>query len=134
VVFEWLGACVAALLDHLGIAAEELKEASAMARRVGGDGAELRAVEERAWGLWVHRSTRGTAFTAVAQLLFAVSRADRSSCSALASAGATPLCLLERLESRSGEVHERAVAHFAEFVTEGRADPGRSASDSPGEP
>src|SRR5262249_3969868 len=128
------GACVADLLDHRGIADEELKDASAIARRVGGEGADLRAVEERAWGLWVHRSTRGTAFTAVAQLLFAISRADRASRRAMASAGATPLCLLERLESRSGEVLERAIAHFAEFVTEGRADPGRSASESPREP
>ena len=104
------------LLDHLGKATPELTDALAFARRQAIAGGDVEAIEQRAWNLWDRRSAAGPAFTAVAQLLFAVSRADRHDRQSLAGSCSTPICLLEELESGRGEVFDRVVAHFDGYI------------------
>lgn len=117
-VFDWLCSCVGDLLDHLGRASVEFTEALDFARIQAAKGVEFEAVERRAWGFWLRRS-EGEAFTAVAQLLFALSHGNRSQRRHLAMCCSTPISLLERLESRSGEVFDRVVDHFSKQVGDG---------------
>ncbi len=54
--------------------------------------------------------------TAVAQLLFTLSRGNRSERQRLAISCATPICLLEQFESRKGEVFDRVVSRFQSYI------------------
>jgi hypothetical protein len=117
--FDWLCSCVGELLNHLGKASAELTEAVSWARRQAADGPDNEAVERMASGLWSRRSPEQPEITAVAQLLFALSRSDRSQHISFAGACSAPICLLERLESERGEVLDRVISHFSRYV-EGR--------------
>jgi hypothetical protein len=118
-VFDWLCSCALELLGHLGKASAELEEALSWARQQAADGPDREAVEQMAWRFWLRRSPRAPEMTAVAQLLFSLSRSDRSEPSSLACACSTPICLLERLEAKRGEVFDRVILHFSNYV-EGR--------------
>lgn len=118
-VFGWLCSCVGDLLDGLGLATRELKEALVFAQRQVCEETDHEAVESRAWELWLRRSAEGASFTAVAQLLFALSRGDRADRRRLAAACATPICLLESLETRNGEVLDRVIEHFSRHAAGG---------------
>ena len=115
-LFDWLCSCVGELLEHLGKASVEFDEALSLARQQAAEGVDLEAIEQKAWGFWSRRSPEDPSFTAVAQLLFALSRSDRSRRSSLAAACSTPICLLEKLESKRDEVFDRVVSHFASNV------------------
>jgi hypothetical protein len=115
-VSEWLASCAVDLLDHLGELTTEMDRALAAAGGQAAEGAGREAIEEMAWSFWSRRSPGDAAPTAVAQLLFALSRADRSNRLAFAGACSTPICLLEKIESRRGEVFDRVVAHFARYL------------------
>src|SRR5262249_34406027 len=115
-VFDWLCTCVGDLLDYFGRSTAEVREALSSAPGEARQGGDPRAIERMAWGFWSSRSPENATFTAVAQLLFALSRADRSDRFGFAGACSTPLCLLEGLESRRGEVFDRVVAHFSNYV------------------
>ncbi len=101
-VFDWLCSCVGELLDHLGKATVELKDSLSMARRHAVEGADLETIEQRAWDLWSRRSAEGETLTAVAQLLFALSRADRYGRRFLAISCSTPIYLLGRVDKFQG--------------------------------
>jgi hypothetical protein len=93
-----------------------LKDAIRLAHRHAADDVASELIEEVAWGLWVRRTSEDTSITAVAQLLFVLSRGDRSDRRGFALSCATPICLLERMESRHGEVLDRVVASFLDYV------------------
>jgi hypothetical protein len=112
--FVWVCSCVGELLDHFGKAADELKEGVSLARRQAIEDGDIEAIQRAAWKLWLRRTAEGPAYTAVAQLLFVLLR-DPSQ-PGWAVACYTPICLLERLESRPGEVLDRVVADFSRHV------------------
>jgi hypothetical protein len=115
-VFDWLCSCVGDILDHFGKSTAEIMEALSSARRQATEGADHSAIENMAWGFWRRRPPEDVVRTAVAQALFAFSRDDRSDRFAFALSCSTPICLLERLESRRGEVFDRVVAHFSNYA------------------
>jgi hypothetical protein len=115
-VSDWLASCVGDLLDHFGESTAQTDWALAAARGQAAEGAGREAIEEMAWSFWSRRSPEDVAPTAVAQFLFALSRADRSDRLAFAGACSTPICLLEKIESRRGEVFDRVVAHFTSYL------------------
>jgi hypothetical protein len=113
---DWLCACVGDLLELLGKASAEFDGALSLARRYAADGGDPEEIEREAWGFWSRRLPEDASTTAVAQLLFALSRGDRSHSRDFLAACATPICLLEGLESRRGEVFDRVVAHFSSYA------------------
>jgi hypothetical protein len=117
-VFDWLCACVGDLLDHFGRSTAEVREALSSARRQAAEGDHREAIEKMAWGFWSRsrRSPEDVVSTAVAQLLFVLSRSDRSDRKVFAAACSTPICLLEGLESRRGEVFDRVIMHYSNHV------------------
>jgi len=115
-VFDWLCSCVEDLLDHFGESTAEARVALSSARRqVVVERVDREAIEKMAWEYWSRRSPDDVTCTAVAQLLFALSRADRADRLAFAGACSTPICLLEGLESRHGEVFDRVTTHFLNY-------------------
>jgi hypothetical protein len=120
-VFDWTSRCVEGLLEHQERSTMELKDAIRLVRRRGVEGVDSRSIEEVAWGLWVRRSTEDTSLTAVAQLLFAHSRGDRSERRGFLASCATPIDLLERMETRTGEVRDWVIASFLDYIGEGTA-------------
>jgi hypothetical protein len=116
--FDWLCSCVAELLEFYGRATPEITEALSSARRQAREGNDFEAIERTAWSFWSRRSMEEPVFTAVAQLLFALSRAGRSDRELFAHASATPILLLEQLESRSGVVLDRVTSHFSIYVAQ----------------
>jgi hypothetical protein len=115
-VFDWLCSCVGDLLDHFGKSTAEIREALSSARGQAAEGADREAIEKVAWVFWSRRLPEDATFTAVAQLLFALSRADRSDPFAFAGACSTPICLLEGLEACRGDVFDRVISHFSNYV------------------
>jgi hypothetical protein len=114
--FDWVCSCIGDILGDLGKASAELTEAVSWARRQAADGPDREAIERMASGLWSRRSPQQPEITAVAQLLFALSRSDRSQHISFAGACSAPICLLERLESERGEVFDRVILHFSRYV------------------
>lgn len=114
-MFDWLCSAVGNLLTHFSRATPELDEAVAFARRAAAEAISTEQIEQRATSLWLRRGD-GLHFTAVAQLLFALSRGDRAQRHMLAGASSTPILLLEELESRDGEVFDRVIQHFIRYV------------------
>ena len=114
--FDWLCSCVGELLEYFGKSSAEFSEALSWSCRLTGDDIDIQAIEQRAWCFWSRRSPEDVPFTAVAQLLFALSRSDRSHRTHHIAACSAPICLLERLESRRGEVFDRVISHFSRYV------------------
>jgi hypothetical protein len=120
-VIDWLSLCVEELLERYGEATVELMDALSFARRQTVEGLDLELIEQRAWGLWVRREAEGGPFTAVAQLLFSLSRAGRSQPSVhRVICWAAPICILEKLELWPGEVLDRVIANFCRYVARER--------------
>lgn len=120
-IFDWLCPCVGDLLDHLGRASAEISAALSWARQQALDGPNLEAIERMACGFWSRRSPEAPENTAVAQLLFALSRSDRSDRVFFLGACCAPICLLEEIEPERGEVFDRVVSHFSRYVGGGEA-------------
>ncbi|WP_165067221.1 hypothetical protein [Paludisphaera rhizosphaerae] len=116
-VFEWLCSCVGELLCQLGKATPEVEAAISLARHQAVEVVDRDELERLAWHFWSRRSAENTEFTAVAQLLFAISRADRSRPALFASACSTPICLLESLEDYPSQVFDRVMSHFETYVS-----------------
>lgn len=117
--FDWLCGCVDVLLDHLGKASTELKEAISWARQQAADGTDREAIEQMAWGFWNRRSPEKGEITAIAQLLFVLSRSDWSQRFDFVVGCSTPILVLEGLESRRGEVFNQVLSHFSSYVDSG---------------
>lgn len=120
-VFMWLCACLGDLLEYLGVATDELMDAVSVAQHQSIEGPDFEEIERRAWTLWIRRADEGDSVTAVAQLLFALSRAEVSDRRLLAANRSMPIWLLQRLETRTGEVFDRVIEHFAKHVGDGSA-------------
>jgi hypothetical protein len=119
--FDWVCCCVAEVLESYGRATPEIAEASSLARRQAAEGNDFEALERTAWSFWSRRSMEEPVFTAIGQLLFALSRADRCDRELFALACATPILLLEQLESGSGVVLDRVTSHFSSYVAQREA-------------
>jgi hypothetical protein len=117
-MFDWLCSAVGNLLTHFDRAMPELDEAVGFACRAATEAISTEQVEQRAMSLWLRRGD-GLHFTAVAQLLFALSRGDRAQRHMLAGASATPILLLEELEPRDGEFFNRVIQHFTRYIDDG---------------
>jgi hypothetical protein len=115
-VFRWLCPCVRELLNAAGKLTVEFEDAIRLAQQQAVDGMDIDEVERRAGSFWVRRRAGDVSFTAVAQLLFALSRLDRSQGRWLEGAASTPLMLLEEIEPQPGHVFEHVIKRFSEFV------------------
>ena len=116
--YDWLCGRVDGLLLQLDRSTDELREAIALARRSNDEGADLDVIDQRAWALWRHREGNGGPRTAVAQLLFARTRAEQNDNDPrlFSLALATPICVLERGEPRPGAIFERVIEMFSAHV------------------
>ena len=112
----WLCCCVGDLLAHFGKASAEFDEALLLARRYAVDGGDPSEIERAAWHLWPCPTPEYHARKAVAQLLFVLSRGDRSTSRYSVGSCAVPICLLEDLESRPGETFDWVVAYFRRYT------------------
>jgi hypothetical protein len=115
-VFDWLCLCVGDLLHYFGRSTAAIEDAISSLRQHTAKGTGRDEIEQTAWHFWPHRSPNDPTFTAVAQLLFAFSRADQSPSNRKAWSCSTPIILLEDLESRQGEVFDRVLRHFSNYL------------------
>jgi len=116
-VFNWLCPCISVVISRLGVLTDEFQQALRFAQNQATNGINKEDVEKLAESFWLRRGKEGAAFTAIAQLLYALSRFDRSNGKVLGRSATTPLFLLQELESRDGEVLDYVIENFSTYVS-----------------